>query len=235
MSSIPQRKKSPEELAALRAQELASHPAYQALAPTPAPVPVAAPPPAAISAPPEPPARTPIPAATPSPIPAPAPSEQDTPTRLRKTPPLKHGHLHAFEGLRPAAAAEVTAGAQGTHAALPPRKHDGRELQEMRHRGMMQTRPPVQQLIRMELHPVMAGILYIIGVAVIVLTIRYWSDDGTQRYYSPGIGCGSLLLTSLYLYLKKPRARHHAAILSGLCLLVLGFVILLTLKNPHAP
>jgi predicted membrane protein len=100
---------------------------------------------------------------------------------------------------------------------------------------MMQTRPPVQRIRSMELHPVIAGVLYIIALAVIVLTVRYWTYEGTQRFYSPGIGCGSLLLISLYLYIKKPRARHHAAILSGICLLVLGFVILLTLKNPYAP
>ena len=155
--------------------------------------------------------------------------------RLRKTPPVKHGHVQAFDGLRPAAATEVTAGSQGQHAPLPQRKHDGRELQEMRHRGMMQTRPPVQRIRSMELHPVIAGVLYIIALAVIINTVRFWSYEGTQRFYSPGAGCGSLLLISLYLYFKKPRARHHAAILSGICLVVLGFVILLTLKNPYAP
>lgn len=237
MSLIPQRKKTPEELAALRAQELAAHPAYQ----TPAPPRNPAPPSAEIAAAPS--AMTSMPAekiqhvAEIFPVPALQASslQQEAPVRLRKKPPLKHGQVQAFDGLRPAAATEIPVGSSGAHAALPQRKHDGRELQELRHRGMMQTRPPVHRIMAMQLHPVMSCMLYVIALAVIINTIRFWSHEGMMRYVSPGIGCGSLLLISLFLYFKKPRARHHAAILSGICLVVLGFVILLTLKNPYAP
>ncbi|MFM2169875.1 MAG: hypothetical protein RI957_104 [Verrucomicrobiota bacterium] len=226
MSSIPQRKKSPEELAALRAQEFAN---------LPSPTPKAASLPSA-----------PAPDVvsiditqhrTVSAIPdmsRPMVTQEEPVERIRKSPPLKHGQMRAFSGLRPEAARELSPGIRGTSAQLPQRKLDEQELQELRHRGLMQTRPPVQRIVAMQLHPFFTTLLYGIALAVIVLTIRYWSYEGLQRFYSPGAGCAFLLLTSLFLYFNKPRARHHAAILSGISLIVLGFVILLTLKNPYA-
>lgn len=230
MSLIPQRKKTPEELAALRAQELASHPAYQV---SPFPENSKTDSPVTHHEPPLPEQLTQISEERPSPDPGIL--AQETGLRLRKHPPLKHGQIQAFNGLRPLAAAEISAGSPGAQAAIPQRKHDRRTLQEMRHRGMMETRPPVQRIKAMQLHPFFASMLYLMALTVIIFTIRHWSWEGTQRFQIPAIGCGSLLVVSLFLYLKKPRARHHAAILSGLCLVVLGFVILLTLKNPYAP
>lgn len=230
MSLIPQRKKTPEELAALRAQELASHPAFQT---PPPPVDPAS---SSSQMPAIPDTIAIMPEENMQRHTAHASSPQtEKPVRLRKNPPMKHGQVHVFDGLRPAAAAEISAGSPGTHVPLPQRKHDDRELQELRHRGLMQTRPPVKRIMAMELHPFLSSLLYLIALIMIILTVRFWSYEGIERYYTPGAGCGSLLLISLFLYFKKPRARHHAAILSGLCLVVLGFVILLTLKNPYAP
>lgn len=243
MSSIPQRKKTPEELAALRAEDFlpppqTAHPA---------------------SAPPEPPqelahhrrfmppekhgifhdmvgqrladaALVPVEHLTVLPETNAAPARS-----ARKAPPEKHGHIHAFEGLRPDAATEVFLGQQGAVAQLPHRKHDGTEIKQLRYRGLMQTRPPVQSIMQMALNPVLASILYLIAIAVIYLTASYWSHEGQQRFYSPAAGCSFLLITSLILYLKKPRGRHHAAFLCGIACIILGFVILLTLKNPYAP
>lgn len=234
MSLIPQRKKTPEELAALRAQEFS--PATPAPAP---PEPLPAP---AHYAPPQ--KHGVFHDVTGHTLSGPTHEElahdihlpEPAPKRLpRRGPPEKHGTVHAFAGLRPEAAAEMPQGRQGTAAPLPQRKHDSSEIQQLRHRGLMQTRPPVQSIVQMSLHPVLAGILYIIALTVIVLTVRYWSPEGTQRLYSPAAGCSFLLLVSLGLYLKKPRARHHAAILCGIACVILGFVILLTLKNPYAP
>jgi hypothetical protein len=236
MSSIPQRKKTPEELAALRAQEF------------PAPPP-----------PPEEPSKAePLPHQRFTPpekhgvfhdisghaLSSPSHEElshevhlpEAQPSRAaRRGPPEKHGTIHAFDGLRPDAAAEIPLGQQGTVAPLPQRKHDGTEIQQLRHRGLMQTRPPAQSIVQMALNPILAGILYIIAFAICYLSVRYWSHEGQERFYSPGIGCAFLLLVSLILYLKKPRARHHAAFLCGIACLILGFVILFTLKNPYAP
>lgn len=227
MSSIPQRKKTPEELAALRSQE------FSQAAPSPA----------------SPPDESPDhhrwqPGVDGQPLSNSSDEEQTQdsvqpePEAIRLTrrgPPEKHGTLHAFEGLLPEAAADISQGQRGTLAPLPQRKHDGSEIQQLRHHGLLQTRPPVQSIVQMALHPIVAGILYAITCLVIYLTVRYWSPEGTQRFYSPAVGCSFLLLVSLGLYLKKPRARHHAAFLCGISCLILGFVILLTLKNPYAP
>ena len=232
MSSIPQRKKTPEELAALRAQEFPAQP-------PPVEEPPAEPLPHQRFTPPE---KHGVfhdvtghtisgePQGTPIVLPDAAPKRLS-----RRGPPEKHGTVHAFDGLRPDAAAEIPHGQQGTVAALPQHKHDGKEIQQLRHRGLMQTRPPVQSIVQMALNPILAGILYIIAFAICYLSVRYWSPEGQVRFYSPGIGCAFLLLVSLFLYLKKPRARHHAAFLCGIALIILGFVILLTLKNPYAP
>jgi hypothetical protein len=235
MSSIPQRKKTPEELAALHAQDFP-----QALPPE-------------VETPAEPlphhrivtpekhgvfhdvtghTLRGPTHQELAHDIHLPEPSPQRLP---RRGPPEKHGTLHTFAGLRPDAATEISHGERGTVAPLPQRKHNGSEIQQLRHRGLMQTRPPVQSIVQMALNPILAGILYVIAIAIITLTVRFWSPEGTQRFYSPAAGCSFLLLVSLGLYLKKPRARHHAAFLCGIAFVILGFVILLTLKNPYAP
>lgn len=234
MSLIPQRKKTPEELAALRAQEFSQAPPAAA-APEPLPAPTHYTPPQKHGV---------FHDVTGHTLSGPSHEElahdihlpEPAPQRLpRRGPPEKHGVMHAFAGLRPEAAAESPQGQRGTAAPLPQRKHDDREIQQLRHRGLMQTRPPVQSIVQMALNPVLAGILYIIALTVIILTVRYWSPEGTQRFYSPAAGCSFLLLVSFFLYRKKPRARHHAAFLCGIACVILGFVILLTLKNPYAP
>jgi hypothetical protein len=164
-----------------------------------------------------------------------ASSAEKIPPRARKAPPLKNGNVQVFDGLRPKAAMEPNTSAPGSAAHLPQRKRDAQELQQLRHRGLMQTRPPVQNILRMQLHPVSAAVLYLFALATIIQTLRHWSPEGIHRFYYPVGGCGILLLTSLFLYFKKPRARHHAAILGGICFVVLGFIILFILKNPYAP
>ncbi len=86
----------------------------------------------------------------------------------------------------------------------------------------------------MELHPFLTGLIYLWAAATVFLSLRFWSSEGTTRFYAPGIGCFVLLLISLYLFRKKPRAHHHAAFLVAIALLILGFVILFTIKNPYA-
>ena len=229
MSSLPQRKKTPEELAALRAQEFAP---LSRLAPTDSPTPAAMP------------ASPPLVqrdvTARPRPVdslsePLAASATEKIPPRPRKAAPMKHGNVQVFDGLRPKAALEPNTSSPGATAQIPHRKHDANELQQLRHRGLMQTRPPVQRILSMQLHPVSVALLYLFAIATIVQTLRHWSPEGMERFYYPVGGCGILLLTSLFLYFKKPRSRHHAAIISGMCFVVLGFIILFILKNPYAP
>jgi hypothetical protein len=153
---------------------------------------------------------------------------------LRKTPPQKHGTTHAFSGLRPEAASEISAGQSAPSAALPQRKHDENEIMEMRRRDMFHTRPPVQHILSLALNPILAGMLYTIAIASIYLTFHYWNAFPPQKFYAPAAGCCALLLASLLIYWKKPRGRHHAAFLAGIALILASFVILLT-TNHHAP
>lgn len=254
MSLIPQRKHTPEELAALRAQE------FPQLPPTPTEPPTATIPQQEIAKPevaseaarytppvkrgtfhgfeglrPDAAAFPPSAQAAPGQqaelppahAPAPAPS-------VRKVPSQKHGALHAFDGLRPEAAAEMTSGQSAPSAALPQRKHDENEIMEMRRRDMFQTRPPVQHIRNMALNPILAGMLYTIAIATIYLTFHYWNAFPPQKFYAPAAGCSVLLLASLLIYWKKPRGRHHAAFLAGIAIILASFVILLT-TNHHAP
>lgn len=153
----------------------------------------------------------------------------------RKLIPEKSGTLHAFEGLRPDSASETQTGHTAPHAKLPRSKHDEREIMEMRRRDAFLTRPPIQALKNMALDPILAGILYLISAAVIYFTIHYWQAAAPKNYYAPAAGCSLLLLASLWIYRKKSRARHHAAFLFGIAIVILGFVILHTIKNPYAP
>lgn len=258
MSLIPQRKHTPEELAALRAKEFPHVPTPNSEAPPLAPaqpdhvieapltntVPRFTPPvkhgtyhgfdglrPDAAALPPSAQASAGQHAALP-----PTHASETVPSSpsIRKIPPQKHGALHAFDGLRPEAAAEISSGQAAPNAALPQRKHDEREISEMRRRAMFETRPPVQYIRNMALNPILGGMLYICAIVTIYLTFHYWDAFPPQKFYAPAAGCSFLLLASLLIYWKKPRGRHHAAFLAGIAIILAGFVILLT-TNHHAP
>jgi hypothetical protein len=254
MSLIPQRKHTPEELAALRAQEFPHLPTTPSGAPPlPAPVQEVVEPEVVSAAPRHtPPVKhgtihgfdglRPDAAALPPSAQAaagkhatlpPAHAAASAPS-LRKAPPQKHGAVHAFDGLRPEAAGEIFSGHAAPTAALPQRKHDDNEIMEMRRRDMFQTRPPVQHIRKMALNPILAGLLYTIAIATIYLTVHYWNAFPPEKFYAPAAGCSLLLLASLLIYWKKPRGRHHAAFLAGIAIILASFVILLTI-NHHAP
>ena len=159
--------------------------------------------------------------------------------RPRHIAPEKSGVTHAFDGLKPDSANEnvnspIIAHSPVANTALPQRKHDEREILDMRRRDAFQTRPPVAQIVRQALNPIMAGILYLIAAVIVYLTIHFWDAFPPQKYIAPSVGCSFLLIVSLIIYLKKSRARHHAAFLCGIACLTLGFVILLTIKSPYA-
>jgi hypothetical protein len=147
----------------------------------------------------------------------------------------KSGQVHAFEGLRPDADSQAPAGHDAVAAHIPERKHDDREIMHMRRRDMYHIRPPVQQIKSMALNRFVSGSLYIGAAVIIFLSIHFWKKFPPENYIAPGVGSVLLLLASLWIYLKKPRARHHAAFLFGIACVIIGFVILLTVKNPYAP
>jgi hypothetical protein len=217
MSDIPTRKKSPEEIAALREKELAARvPATPQVTPQPQ-------------------------AAPPSAL---APPQQNQPAvlpaypkkSLRKRPEL-HGTPHVFDGLRPQEAQGQSSPSQPASApaaALPSQKRSDQEIMRMRQRDLMQTRPPVAHIQSMALHPFLVAMLYAATLATPILTSRYWHLASPARWYAPGVGGGVLLVLSVVIYFSKPRGRHHAAIVCGVVLVNLCFCILITLKSPHA-
>lgn len=105
----------------------------------------------------------------------------------------------------------------------------------MRQRDMIHIRPPAQQIKNMSLNRFISGSLYMIAAVIIFLSLYFWEQFPPENYIAPGIGSAFLLLASLWIFLKNPRARHHAAFLCGIACVIIGFVTLLTLKNPHAP
>jgi hypothetical protein len=153
----------------------------------------------------------------------------------RMGPPEKSGQVHAFEGLRPDANGQSPAGHGAVAARIPEHKHDDREIMNMRQRDMIHIRPPVQQIKNMSLNRFISGSLYMIAAVIIFLSLHFWKQSPPENYIAPGTGSAFLLLASLWIFLKKPRARHHAAFLCGIACVIIGFVTLLTLKNPYAP
>lgn len=101
-------------------------------------------------------------------------------------------------------------------AKIPEKKHGSHELNELRARNAFAVRPPVQQLKNQALHPFFLGLGYALCAA-----------GGGLAYAGiciPGLGCaGGALLLALFIFLKKPRSRHHAAMMTIISLLVLVF------------
>lgn len=99
---------------------------------------------------------------------------------------------------------------------LPEQKHSNEELNELRMRNAFAVRPPVQQVKSMALHPVPLAVLYLVCLAGAGLAIA--------GYYRPALACsGVAMLGTLLVFWKKPRSRHHAAIVAIISLLVLVF------------
>lgn len=73
-------------------------------------------------------------------------------------------------------------------AKLPTRRRTDRELNELRRRAAMQTRPPIAHLQSITAHPLLLGLGYVLALAG---------------------GVGGLLIAA-YIFRKKPRSTHHA-------------------------
>ncbi len=220
MSFLPQRKKTPEELAALREQELLNRVPKANEITENVSSPTATATPAAVIR------REPLVESTKAP---------STPRRKRAQP---HGTPHLFDGLRPQEAAkqfDLRTPVENAPATLPTKKHDDEEILQMRRKHAFQTRPPVEKIRNMALHPILVGLLYLFLVAIPILTHSNWNLPSPLRWYAPGIGCSLLMLFAVLIYFTKPRARHHAAFLFGIAILTLGFCFLITINATHAP
>ncbi|MEJ6570548.1 MAG: hypothetical protein QNL01_07655 [Akkermansiaceae bacterium] len=101
-------------------------------------------------------------------------------------------------------------------ADIPGHKRSDNELSELRKRNAFAVRPPVQQLKNQALHPIILALGYILCLTGAGLAIG--------EIYISGLACASIaLLFILFIFWKKPRSRHHAAIMAIISLLVLVF------------
>lgn len=83
-------------------------------------------------------------------------------------------------------------------------------------RNAFAVRPPVQEIKSLALHPILLAALYLLSLAGAGLAIA--------EIFRPGLICaGIALLAAAIVYWKKPRTRHHSAIIAIISLLVLVF------------
>lgn len=99
---------------------------------------------------------------------------------------------------------------------IPDKKHSDRELNDLRKRNAFAVRPPVQAVVNLALHPILLAAVYLLTLTSAGLAIA--------ALYIPALSCAGLsLLSSLVIFWKKPRSRHHAAFIAIISLLVLVF------------
>ena len=107
---------------------------------------------------------------------------------------------------------------------IPEKKQSRGELQDLQRRNAFAVRPPVQQLQNQAIHrAVLTGfyILSLIGAGLVIGAI-YPIGPIDEIFFIGGVACMSAcLLASFFIFWKKPRSRHHAAILVIISLLVL--------------
>jgi hypothetical protein len=101
-------------------------------------------------------------------------------------------------------------------ADIPDCKRSDNDLNEMRVRNAYAVKPPVQQIKNQALHPALLTLAYLICLTGAGLTLG--------RVFIPGLACASFsLLSILFIFWKKPRSRHHSAMMAIISLLVLVF------------
>jgi len=101
-------------------------------------------------------------------------------------------------------------------AKLPEKKHDDTEINQIRARNAFSVRPPVLQIKNLALNPILLILCYLLCVTGAVLSFYKMSI--------PALSCaGVTVLCSVFIFWKKPRSGHHAALMTIISLLVLVF------------
>lgn len=111
-------------------------------------------------------------------------------------------------------------------AKIPERKRDKAELQEMRARNAFAVKPPLEQLQAQAVHRFILFFFYLICLTGAGLVIKSYYPNGIEMgpIFISGMACAAVgLLVSLWIFWKKPRSRHHAALMAIISLLVLVF------------
>jgi hypothetical protein len=235
MSRLPKQKKSPEEIAKLREELGAQGPLgteqYQKTPEVPAPIPVdIAPLPVAdpqltplTSSPPE--YTTLLPSAPPpakqvrslkrselatNPVPIPVPAGQIDPaaTHLLATKIVKS--LRKAERFKPASSAPIL-----PDSIVPSQRHSEQEIAQLQRKQAFEERRNITPPPSFFTH--LASILpgYLFAVIPPVITYFY---ELTPHFLC--ISLGLSLACAVFLFLKKPISRHHAAFIAALVLLI---------------
>lgn len=111
-------------------------------------------------------------------------------------------------------------------AEIPERKRDKVELQEMRARNAFAVRPPVGQLEALAVNRLVLAVFYLIILSGAGLVIKSHYPYGIEMgpVFITGMAFAAVgLLVSCFIFWKKPRSRHHAALMAIISLLVLVF------------
>lgn len=111
-------------------------------------------------------------------------------------------------------------------AEIPKRKRDKVELQEMRARNAFAVRPPVEKLEAQAVNHLVLGFFYLMILTGAGLVIKSYFPYGIEMgpVFITGMALAAVgLLVSCLIFWKKPRSRHHAALMAIISLLVLVF------------
>lgn len=192
---IPQKKKSPEEIAKLR-ESLGLPGSEPVTAPDPGPV-VPAPP---------------VQAAPPQPAPEPRPPVEAKPVRsLRKSERIPSpGHTP-----KPSAAA----------SNLPVQRRSETELNRIRRAQAFENRqpPPATHLLAITANPFLVGLGYLLAAAAALMPFansRMWFPAPFALTASLA---GASILIAAFIFLKKKRSAHNACFIAAIAFFTLVF------------
>jgi len=215
MSKLPQRKKTPEEIAQLRETMGLGGPAPQA-GPAEAGAAQTPPPPTIGEAAPEPPAaHAAIPAALP-PAPEAPPAEPRPPVEAKPVKSLRKSE----RGPAPAAKAHATPSAGAT--ALPSQRRSEFEINQLRRSQAFSVQNSGNFIIAQTAHPVIVAVGYfsVFAAALLPFIDRLMTD---VSLYAPATLCVVGLGIAGFILLKKKRSLHHAGFIAAIAILTLVF------------
>ena len=221
MSNLPQRKKTPEEIAKLResmglggAAPAGSETADQETPEAASATTAANDTPAAIPA--------PVPAQTPASggVPAmPAPLELADARPPHEAKPVRS--LRKSERMpAPAAKASLSGRKQDSH--LPAQRRSDVELSQLRRSQAFSVQSPATHLIALTAHPFLIALGYVpvLLAAVLPFIDRYLAN---VSLYLPAALCVIGLVVAAFIFLKKKRSLHHAGFIAAIAIFTLIF------------
>jgi len=221
--SLPQRKKTPEEIAKLR-EELGipggGAPASDASSPA-TPEPEAAPEPIEAAEAPIPVTAEEVSEAVPA-VPVPATPEPAAPAPQHAAPVHHHAEAKPVRSLRKSERIPSSRPAPiSSDSSLPTQRRTEKELSMLR-RSQPITTAPVTHLIALTAHPFIVGLGYFLVLGAAVLCFLDWKLTEISFYF-PAVMCAGGLFLSGFIFLKKKRSLHHAGFIATIALLVIVF------------